>query len=194
LVSDPKSVLFEFVPLGWDRREWNGSFFPDDLPRDWRLAFFASALQGVALAPRSWVSVPIRRIERWAGEVGPRFRFYPLLASRAPADLESRLSAFGARLGGVVTAKRRLSAVPPHLPAYPLIRPDPSGERSGELTPAVVLPTFRLGGLRDQRRWLETLADSFPDGARVLVILGGAPPDLRILHQLDEVARLMGLA
>jgi hypothetical protein len=37
--------------VGWQRADWDGSYYPDDLPAEWRLAFYANDCDCVLLRP-----------------------------------------------------------------------------------------------------------------------------------------------
>ncbi len=40
---------FHVLAVGWDHPAWQGSFYPDDLPADWRLTYYANEVPGVLL-------------------------------------------------------------------------------------------------------------------------------------------------
>lgn len=45
---------------GWEHQAWSGPFYPDDLPQDWRLTYYANAFRSVL--------VPAERLLRMAGD------------------------------------------------------------------------------------------------------------------------------
>ncbi|MFP4247404.1 MAG: DUF72 domain-containing protein [Halochromatium sp.] len=91
----------------WDLAD-RATFYPDDLPEDWQLAYFANCFQAVLLPCAFWSASDPSQVAQWRDEVPTRFRFlaeqasaHPAARSRAAgaplqaADLEQRL---GARL------------------------------------------------------------------------------------------------
>jgi hypothetical protein len=66
----------EIIARHWDRPDWCGPFYPEDLPEDWRLAYFATLFESVLVPATAWPEAPPGRLAQWAGDVPPRFRFY----------------------------------------------------------------------------------------------------------------------
>ena len=60
---------------GWDLPHWQNSFYPDDLPQDWRLAYYANEFSAVLVPASIWQAEQVN-LEDWADEVGQGFRFY----------------------------------------------------------------------------------------------------------------------
>ncbi len=66
---------------GWSYKEWKGSFYPDDLPADDLLRFYATRLPTVEIN-NSFYRIPKEKVLLdWAAQVPPEFRFV-LKASR----------------------------------------------------------------------------------------------------------------
>jgi len=56
------------IALGaWDWRhtEWNGRFYADDLPEEWRLTFYSNEFDAVGLYAAGWMTTPISEMEQW---------------------------------------------------------------------------------------------------------------------------------
>jgi len=62
----------------WDHTHWQGVFYPDDLPEDWRLSYYANEFSTVLVAEDKWLvgEVLAEEIGEWADEVPENFRFY----------------------------------------------------------------------------------------------------------------------
>ncbi|MGD8308226.1 MAG: hypothetical protein PVG98_02205 [Chromatiales bacterium] len=94
--------------VGWDHDAWEGAYYPPDLPRDWRLAYYANEHGSVLVPARAWTAAGPEGWERWADDVAPGFRF--LLELPRPAGgigmgldrLEACARVLGERLGGVL--------------------------------------------------------------------------------------------
>jgi uncharacterized protein YecE (DUF72 family) len=66
---------------GWSYKEWKGSFYPDALPADDMLRYYASRLPAVEIN-NSFYRIPKEKVLLdWAAQVPPEFRFV-LKASR----------------------------------------------------------------------------------------------------------------
>jgi hypothetical protein len=173
---------------GWNLPAWAGAFYPDDLPPEWRLPYFANAFPAVLLPAPEWLAAGPAGLAAWAAEVPARFRFY-LEQPAGPADaalLAAASGSLGASLGGVVAS--RLPSAP--VPGVPLFVPaaEAAGEAGVWAGAGRDAPT---GGLRERRRWLAELAAA-PGGA--LVVLEGDAATPGELQRWWELAWLSGLA
>ena len=72
--------------FGLDVDRWQGGFYDDDLPPDWRAASYSTQLRSVLLPQSEW-----RRAvnEKWINEVDDAFRFV-LYCSLPSGDVEQR--------------------------------------------------------------------------------------------------------
>lgn len=107
---------------GFSYDEWKGSFYPDDLPKDAMLAFYADRFGAVEIN-NTWYRMPSAKVlEQWAGEVPESFRFvlkanrqithFKRLKPEAIEPLEyfwSQATTLGDRLGPI------LVQLPPNL-------------------------------------------------------------------------------
>lgn len=59
--------------VGWDRDEWVGGFYPDDLPQDWRLGFYTNRLRAVLVPQDTW-QAPGLDVSVWRDDLYPEFR------------------------------------------------------------------------------------------------------------------------
>jgi hypothetical protein len=82
---------------GWDHPEWQGAFYPDGLPEDWRLAYYAH-FYPAALIPRPvWSTATSEMLTAWARDTPPHFRF---LLALVPEESRDKAFSAGSRLGG----------------------------------------------------------------------------------------------
>lgn len=107
---------------GFDYSHWGGRFYPDDLPRGQRLAFYARHFPIVELNVTFYRTPRARTFEAWRDAVPDGFRFAVkasrflthvrrLRDPRAPVEyLMDRLTRLGDRLGPI------LVQLPPNLP------------------------------------------------------------------------------
>lgn len=191
------------VPRGWWDLADAASFFPGDLPEDWRLTYFANQF-GASLLPWSfWAQASAADWAQWAGDVTAEFRFVAEIgtaanAGRAHADLQHAL---GRTLGAWVLADGRLHAQSEHhvpsdghhqLPCWHAIASPPAAFVSREAgTYAAVAPVALHGDLRGARRWLEELDRCNARPPAVVILARPASETLTAWQQLIE---LLGLS
>ena len=60
---------------GWDHDDWSGGFYPDDLPRGWRLTYYANLLRAVLVPGETWDGANTEVVRQWAADCDESFRF-----------------------------------------------------------------------------------------------------------------------
>ncbi len=84
---------------GWDHEGWAGSFYPDDLPADWRLTYYNNFFTCCYLGYPAWAQQPEATLVQWLDDTLPRFR----LVLETPASLSesdrARLAILAPRTG-----------------------------------------------------------------------------------------------
>jgi hypothetical protein len=184
---------FHIMPVGWDYPAWMGDFYPDDLPDEWRLAYFANEFSGVLIPRAEWEQADAEQFKAWVDEVSDSFRFYLELDSMVATQvclLKGR--ALGASLGGFVVHPGADRSDLGGLPVFA-----GTGLAHGfeaVVRPAIIMQSNELGGLREQRERLETLVTKLPPAVDVPFFITGAPPSIGLLRNLRQLARLMGYA
>jgi len=89
---------------GWQHAHWTGDFYPEDLPLDWRLNYYANEFPVVLLPEREWKNGQAEW-QSWLDEVEPGFGFY--LQYTQPPDARQQIAlskALGDHLQGFVGA------------------------------------------------------------------------------------------
>jgi hypothetical protein len=97
-----KALMLAAVGLegpGWDRE-----YYPDDLPEDWRLDYYANEFRGLLIPAAVWAEDP--DVGQWLEDVSEAFVFYFQLSDRmSGADLKRVTKAaeqMGSRLQGLI--------------------------------------------------------------------------------------------
>lgn len=67
---------FQIAARGWCHEGWRGGFYPDDLPEDWRLAYYGNEFRAVVVPAAHWETVDSVEVERWLEDTPERFGFY----------------------------------------------------------------------------------------------------------------------
>lgn len=97
---------------GWQHGHWLKTFYPDDLPEDWRLSFYSNEFNTVLVPVDYWQSVEIPECEEWIDGVHAGFHFFIECHSRmfdkiTPADLTEALNILKPQLSGLVFLEDR---------------------------------------------------------------------------------------
>lgn len=83
--------------LDWEHAAWRGTFYPDDLPEDWTLAFYNQHWRCVVIPAARWKVATHEQVAQWANETLERFRFL-VETEGTGADEKGKLAALGTRL------------------------------------------------------------------------------------------------
>ena len=59
---------------GWRHAHWQNTFYPDDLPEDWQLAYYANEFSTVLVPVEAWSQQA--DVAQWLDDVPEGFRFY----------------------------------------------------------------------------------------------------------------------
>jgi hypothetical protein len=103
---------FQVAARGWWHEAWCGGYYPDDLPEDWRLAYYGNEFRAVVVPAAYWLTVDALEVERWAEDVHDNFTFYLEVADLL-TDWErfaAMLKPLQGRIGGVLLRPAMLDA------------------------------------------------------------------------------------
>jgi len=157
LVAIIMPTSIDVVPRGWSALADADSFYPDDLPQDWQLTYFANVFPAVLVPGPLWQQRSEAELADWHADVHHGFRFYLELTSSTDDGARSRATA---ALGSALIA-------------FVAEAPEPRGtEQVTELARALIAPHsgHRIGAsrrcprnlnenLRDARGWLDAQAE-----------------------------------
>ncbi|SDW90178.1 hypothetical protein [Thiocapsa roseopersicina] len=163
------------VRTGWDPSPGDADFYPDDLPEDWRLTYFANALDAVALDADVWGQADAGRIAQWCRDVPASFAFYlrhdpGAVAVSASAQVQTLL---GERFGGWILCPDQGGEDDLPEAAYVLLGSVSAAAWSRASALACAVPAGLETDLRAARRWLEGLAAA-AQGRPTLAMMGAA--------------------
>ncbi|EGV51216.1 hypothetical protein [Candidatus Endoriftia persephone] len=179
---------------GWDHPAWQGSFYPEDLPADWRLTYYANEFPGVLLPQAVWADLAASTLLEWLDDLDDGFQLYLEIESPLEAQQVQLLEGWAGQLAGLVLRQGidAESIETMGLNCYRLLRSD-KGVADGEPAAFCIKPDARLEP-RQQRALLERLSTRVAGDQELPLFLFGEPPDLDLLRQLRQLAQLMGLA
>lgn len=103
---------------GWDHEEWVGVFYPEDLPADWRLAYYHQFFTCCYLDYGTWAQQPEAALIQWLEDLMSHFRLVIETPARLSTADRGRLSILAPRTG-LVGTKEVLQAACLWLPKDP---------------------------------------------------------------------------
>lgn len=97
---------------GWSHSSWFGSYYPDDLPDDWQLSFYANEFRAIVVPAFEWTETDPVELERWIDDTNEDFLFYlevedPLTDWQA---VRKRTRCLGNQLGGFLFRPHKVDA------------------------------------------------------------------------------------
>ncbi|MEW6445372.1 MAG: DUF72 domain-containing protein [Pseudomonadota bacterium] len=185
------------IALGaWDWRhaDWVGGFYPEDLPPDWRLTFYANEYDAVGLRAEDWLLPAPGVLRDWVEDTREGFRFLLEWPETFPAGasegLGERLAILAPRLGALLTGDETSVhvSVPEGVPVWARERVAHDFVEALETArpPLLLLGGQGLDDLREARRAIESL------GARgdAIILVEGA----EVLSRLSRLRTLRDLS
>jgi hypothetical protein len=85
----PESLLIG--THGWDYPDWNETFYPTELPPEWRFCYFSNRLRSVLVPTATWDGLEPGRVRSWLQDCDGQFRFLlelPAALSRPSAPTQ----------------------------------------------------------------------------------------------------------
>ena len=199
--------LINILPVGWNHAAWNGEFYPEDLPPEWRLSYFANEFPGVLIPQQDWCVSENQGLRSWSDDVVEGFRFF--LTLNQMLDLEVRVdvaNSLEGNFGGfVIPARMRQrfagqdNLQTPEINYYTLLCKefafnDRSLRGFDARQIAFLISMSDLPDLKGQRLFLERIATEVTADAEVLLFIQGDPPELDSLRDFRTLAQLLGFA
>ena len=83
--------------VGWEHADWNGGFYPDDLPEDWRLSFYNTQFRCAYLPYPVWHQASDAVVASWLRETQEDFHFVLGLPEKQSDDWARQTVRFGHR-------------------------------------------------------------------------------------------------
>lgn len=175
--STTQAAAVEIIAEGWQQLADAASYYPEDLPAEWQLNYFANEQTGVYLPRTLWENIPPATLRTWRQDVHGRFHFYlewPEHTDRiaiAACALADSLAAYvrwtNGEVGVLVNARTQAS--------------EPQGQ-------ALRCPAPLLSDLRGAARWLRQVA--VPASATLVIL---SRPTSTQLADWRELPALLGM-
>lgn len=72
---NPESAPLLLGAKGWEWPAWDGGFYPEDMPPEWRLTYYNTQFSCVFLPSERWRGAEMEEIAQWARDTHDRFLF-----------------------------------------------------------------------------------------------------------------------
>ena len=200
-MAENKNELAELVvgAYGWQHAAWEAAYYPDDMPEEWRLAYYANEFGCVVLPAEQWQAVDRETIEQWLSEMAEDFLLFLELPAQA-GNLSAHIKLFAGRCAGAILQEGKTadwSAVPDDIPLLcseengSLRRYHRVGQTESVLAWLAAQPGERieLPVLREQ---IETALKGATATSRLAFIIGKEAPAMENLQNARVVAELLG--
>ena len=186
-----KQITFTIGARGLQHKGWQGSFYPDDMPEEWRLEFYAHEFHSLLLPTTEFPDAATW--QEWRDIPDERFNLFIELPEGCPDDMLLMLKsermvkglikqgASEFATGGVLSRDMEQD--------LPGIKDNPA------ITRLIYIVKHAAGQPLDLKAWKErllALVDVLPDEAALDIIIEGEPPSIEAMRQLVILVELMG--
>ena len=97
---------------GWNYEHWNGDFYPDDLPEDWRFSYYSNEFQTVLIPSYYLAQFSPQEWQEWIEDTSKEFWFYIELSETDSWEtMQPYLEIFSDKLKGVVVVVEKLDSL-----------------------------------------------------------------------------------
>lgn len=180
---------------GWCHPGWQDSFYPDDLPQDWQLAYYSNEFSMVVIREQEWMQIDDMAALR--KECAEGFRFLVELPVLAAAESLSghieKIQQLGRQCAGVIIHTEQTQAqplldacrsmLPKAVPCYS------EGYLESEKTNGLI--KVQPGTTLKELRVLMESALRVSISSPAWVIVEGEPPDIEMLRDAETLLGLL---
>lgn len=103
----------EIGAAGWQYPSWSENFYDEELPPEWRLAFYSNEFRFCMVLWSEWGSASLEILEQWADDIDQPFRFFLQLpldqlehTNKLPETLQQHIE------GLVISSDNELTRIP----------------------------------------------------------------------------------
>jgi hypothetical protein len=200
-MSGTENKLAELVvgARGWEHAQWLETYYPDDLPADWRLDYYANEFGCVVLPAEVWIKADEEAIGQWLEDVEEDFMFFLELPAQ-PDDVAANLSAFAGRCAGAILPEGKPADWQALLGEIPVLSSEDTGNlkcyrHAGQSETVLAWlasgpgQKIELPALREQ---IEAALKGVAATSRLAFIIGNEAPAMENLQNAKVVAELLG--
>jgi len=183
---------------GWRHAHWQDSYYPDDLPEEWQLTFYANDFSVVLVPVEYWDKQNGYDLESWLDEVEEDFSFYleaPSFNDEAESHLfQSQCQLMGEQLGGVLITE--MGNVTDLEVPCPVVKNSAAiNVKSNAEKLDIGLITQDYSDLRKIRTWLESFDKQSVASQKVVFVTNLDTPDVNVntILEIKTLIEMMGL-
>lgn len=178
---------------GWRHKQWVGPYYPDDLPVEWQLTYYANDFQVVLVPVEYWEKSKGYNLEEWLEAVDENFRFYlecpSLEVNEERQRFQDQCIEMGGLLGGVIISDDMEAE---HLDLHCPIVKQPLFENE-KLCVGVL--DKELDDLRKVRAWLEAFDNQCEEKQKRVFITNGTSKviSMETIVRIKMLSEMMSL-
>lgn len=189
----------------WDLAD-HDQFYPDDLPEDWQLSYFANQFRATLLPAETWTNAKPTRVAQWQDDVPAGFRFVaeqptapPAADTRQGLQPEGLTQGLGSLLAGWLepidapTSRSRAAALmgfkPSRCLGYQRLHPL-QDDAACPHEYALMAPTELHRDLRHAKDWLRKMTEHQGQAPRLIIL---ARPSSNDLMRWQTLLELLGM-
>ena len=194
--------------LGWSFPDWDVSFYPEDIPDDWKLTFYANEFSAVVLPEAVWSGDEFSDIAEMVDELDESFKVYCLVETSLPdaeqiTQIKEGLDQYFAGFivkSAVNVDSFDLSMHESFLLHYGVEFGDEfkgrywAGVNEQSDKPLSLLLLEEAIDLRELRQHFESRQNSLKSEDDIMVFLQAESPSIQYLHDLRTLLELMAIA
>lgn len=94
--------FLEIGSYGWQHPAWVDTFYPEELPEEWQLPYYANEFRFVLVPVQDWSKADEETLEQWRDDVHEQFRFMFELTPEAVKNAGQSLDALTERFADVL--------------------------------------------------------------------------------------------
>lgn len=184
-------MQLDVAAYGWEGALWSPCY-PDDLPDEWRLDYYANQYTSIIVPRPQWQGQQADELALWLEETPEGFRFFWEVSE--PQDAQRLLQLYercegGRRPGGWLLLPRA-ELEPAQLEALAGLAPVSHCREAGHCSagPLTLMPVSPQEPLRSVRERIDRLAGQ--EGGELLLVVMPAPQAAATLQQLHTLGLL----
>ena len=178
---------------GWRHESWDEDFYPDDLPEDWQLSYYANEFSTVLIPADYWLADDID-LDDWCEDVPESFVFYlEYPGAESQAAFNKLCGRLGHQLGGVLVEAS--DDLPVGIPVYyrsELGRDRQIWQPGNAASSGVGMIKLAGADMKTCRAWLEQF-DRACAGNLAALLVSDNDVDIKKLQELKTLIELMGM-
>lgn len=197
---------------GWDFAAWQQSYYPEDIPPDWKLAYYSNDFSGIALPESIWRETESGALGQMIEDLDEDFAIYCLVQTAMPDTEEASLvkhTLSSCFRGFIVTGLALLTDNGGLNPADCIVpvtyeADNPEKIRYWSALPADTAKPLAVIILNDEadlkllRAWFEQVSSQLEHDDDVLILVTAAEqagePAIEFMQQLRTLLEIMAIA